>query len=304
MAGGPITTGSNPKELFPGLDKIWGLKYEQWSNEFLSLFDKSSSERAYEEDEGITSFGLAPQKPEGTPTEFDSAQQFYITRYTNVTYALGFVITMEAMMDNLYMDKGDKYTKALSNSLEQTREIITHNIYNNGFDNTITYGDGQPFFSTAHPNVGGTFSNMLSPGADLSEASLEQMLIQINKATDTRNLKIALRGMSLHIPPELEYEATRILKNVNRPGTADRDINAMVKEGKFPGGLIVHHYLTDPDAYFIRTNVPDGVRYIERMAAKFSRDNEFDTENGKFKAMMRYCAGVTDPRAAYASAGA
>jgi hypothetical protein len=304
MSAGIINTGTSPKLLWPGLNQIWGMSFKAHAPQYVYLFDKSTSEKNYEEDVALTSFGLVPQKPEGSATQYDSFNQLYISRYTHITYALGFIITYEALKDNLYMQMGEKGAKALAWSYNQTLENVAHNIYNNGFDNTVTYGDGQPFFSTSHPYEGGTYSNILSPGADLSEAALEQILINIGNAVDNRGLKIDLKAKSLHVPVQLQFEAKRILGDPDRPGTADRDINAMYHMGMFPEGFKVHNYFTDPDAYFVRTDTMDAVRYFEREAPRFTNDNEFDTENQKYKTMGRYSVGVTDPRGAFASQGA
>lgn len=303
---GVINTGTFPKELWPGLNKIWGDEYNAHMEEYTKLFDSSTSEKNYEEDLGVSSFGFFPAKQEGSRIVYDSMKQFYVTRYTHITYALGFIITREAIEDNLYMSIGEKGTKALAFSYQQTRENIGHNIYNNGFSGGTTYGDGKVFFATDHPldQGAGTFSNLLSPGADLSEAALEDLLNQIDGAVDNRGLKINLMARSLHVPYQLRFEAKRILGDENRPATADRDINAMYHMGMFPEGFFSHHYFTDPDAFFVRTNLKDAVRYFDRRKAAFEQDNDFDTENAKYKCSGRYSFGVTDPRGAFASQGA
>lgn len=303
---GPITRGSAPKLLWPGLNKVFWDEYNAHPDEWDKLFDKSTSEKAYEEDFMGSSFGLVPVKPEGSQIMYDDAKQFYISRYTNITYGLGFIITEEAQEDNLYMQIGTTLSKKLALSVKQTREIHGHDIYNDGFSGGPTYGDGKTFFATDHPldNASGTYSNMLSPGADLSEASLEDLLNQIDAAVDNRGKKIKLIGESLHVPYQLRFEAKRILGNPDRPATADRDINAMYHMGMLPKGFFIHHFFDDADAFFIRTNVKDGVRYFERRAMRFEDDNDFDTANAKFKVSYREVFGVTDPRAAYASQGA
>lgn len=306
MAGGVINTGSIPKLLWPGLNKIWGQQFAAHMVEYDKLFEKSTSEKAYEEDVALSSFGYTPPKPEGSQTQYDAIKQFFISRYLHITYALGFIITREAMEDNQYMSMGEKGTKALAFSYNQTRENIAHNIFNNGFSGGPTYGDGQAFFSTAHPlDAGsGTYSNVLTPGADISEAALEDILNQIAGLVDFRGLKINVMAESLHIPYQLQFEAKRILADPERPGTADRDINAMYHMGMFPKGFSVHHYFTDPDAFFVKTNCKDAVRYFERRAAAFEDDNDFDTENAKYKTSGRYSFGVTDARGFVASPGA
>lgn len=303
---GVINTGSIPKLLWPGLNKIWGIAFKEHMPEYDKLFAKATSDKAYEEDVALSTFGYVPTKPEGSQTRFDSMKQFFISRYTHITYALGFIITREAMEDNQYMSLGEKGTKALAFSYNQTRENIGHNIFNNGFSGGPTYGDGKTLFATDHPlDAGsGTYSNILSPGADISEAALEDLLNQIEGLVDFRGLKINTMAESLHVPYQLQFEAKRILADKDRPGTADRDINAIYHMGMFPKGFIVHHYFTDPDAFFVKTNIQDGLRYFERRAAAFEQDNDFDTENAKYKTSGRYSFGVTDARQFFASQGA
>jgi hypothetical protein len=298
-----ITTGNFPKELWPGLNKTWGLKYNEYPPEYMELFDKSSSMKAYEEDVGNVGFGLVPAKPEGTATLYDDMRQTFVSRYTHVTYALGFIITYEEIKDNLYMDVGIKGTKNLAFAYNQTRENIGANVYNNAFSSSYPGGDGVSLLNSAHPINGGTFSNILAVSTDLSEASLEQLIINIGLSVDPRGLKIKLIGKSLHVPIQLQFEAKRILGDSNRPGTADRDINAMYHMNMIPEGFKVNHYFTNQNAYFIRTNAEDGLRYFEREAVRFSEDNEFDTENAKYKCMGRYSFGWTDPRALFGTAG-
>lgn len=300
---GIISTGSFPKLLWPGLNQIWGDAYKEHQPQYLMLFDKATSDKAYEEDVGITTFGLVPVKPEGTAIYYDSERQSYVSRYTHVTYGMGFVVTREEIEDNKYMDVGARGAKALAFAYNQTRENVGANVYNNGFTGGPTYGDGVSFFNGSHPIYGGTASNILSVAADLSEASLEQLLVNISLATDARGKKISLKGMKLIVPPQLMFDAKRILGDPERPGTADRDINAMYHMGMLPGGFEVNQYLTDPDAYFIRTDLKDGVRYFERRAAAFENDNDFSTENGLFKVTGRYSVGVTDWRSCFASPG-
>jgi hypothetical protein len=303
---GVINTGSIPKLLWPGLNKIWGDEYLAHVAEYDKLFEKSTSDKAYEEDVAISTFGFVPVKPEGSQIQYDSMKQFFVSRYTHITYALGFIITREAIEDNQYMSLGEKGTRALAFSFNQTRENIGHNIFNNGFSGGPTYGDGKVFFATDHPLDGGagTYSNVLSPAADLSEAALEDLLNQIEGLVDFRGLKINVKAESLHVPFQLQFEAKRILADPDRPGTADRDINAMYHMGMFPKGFFVHHYFTDPDAFFVKTNIREGVRYFDRRVATFEDDNDFDTENAKYKCTGRYSFGVTDARKFFASQGA
>lgn len=303
---GVITTGSIPKALWPGINKFFGMAYQAHVTEYDKLFDTATSEMAYEEDVALSTFGFTPIKSEQTQVQYDDMKQMFVSRYTHVTYALGFIVSYEAMKDNQYMSIAERGSKALAFSYNQTRENITHNVFNNGFSGGPTYGDGKTFFATDHPldSGAGTFSNMLSPGADLSEAALEDLLNQIEGLVDYRGLKINVKGVSLHVPYQLQFDAKRILGNPDRPGTADRDINAMYQMGMFPKGMFVHHYFTDPDAYFVKTNLQDAVRYFDREEPRLTQDNDFDTESLKCKCMGRYSAGVTDPRGFFASQGA
>jgi hypothetical protein len=301
---GVITTGSFPKQLWPGLNKIWGIEYKSHAEEYTSLFDTSTSDKNYEEDVGMSAFGLVPVKPEGSAISYDTMKQTYVSRYTHVTYGLGFIITREQIDDNLYMSVGEKGAKSLAFSFQQTRENVGANVYNNGFSSSYTGGDGVSLFNTAHPIDGGTASNTLAVAADLSEASLEQMLIDIGNAVDPKGLKINLMAQTLIVPVQLQFDAKRILGDPERPATADRDINAMYHMGMFPGGYKVNHYLTDADAFFVRTNLKDTIRHFNRRDAGFEQDNDFDTENAKYKCTGRYSFGWSDWRGAWGSPGA
>lgn len=301
----PINTGSFSKALWPGINAWYGKAYNEYPVEWDKLFEKNTSRRNYEEDVGVTSFGLAMVKPEGSPVQYDTERQGFITRYTHVVYGLGFMVTREAFEDDQYDVVGQRRAQGLAFSMRQTKEIIGANVYNRAFNGSYVGGDGVSLLNASHPNVaGGTWSNVLSTASDLSEASLEQACIQIAALTNDRGLLISLVPEKLVVPWTLEFEATRILKTQGRVGTDLNDVSALRELGKFRGGMVVNHYLTDTDAWFIRTNSPHGMKYFERRADEFKEDNDFDTENAKFKATARYSFGWTDPRALFGSAGA
>lgn len=300
-----IGTGSFAKALWPGVNSWYGKSYMEHDVEWTELFERHTSRKAYEEDMLISSFGLAAVKPEGAPITYDSERQGFITRYTHVVYALGFVITQEMMDDDLYDVVGQKRAKGLAFSMRQTKEIVAANVYNRAFTGTYTGGDGKELCATDHPNVaGGTWRNELATAADLSEAALEQAIIDMGDWTNDRGLKISAMAQKLIIPTELQFEAERILKTPYRVGTADNDINALKHGGKIPGGIVVNHYLTDADAWFLRTNVQDGMKCFQRKPLKFGIDNDWPTDNAMFKALERYSFGWTDPRGLYGSPGA
>lgn len=300
-----MTSNSFAKALWPGIRSWWGKAYDEHSEEFSELFDTYNSDRAYEEDVGLTSFGLAPVKPEGSGIAYDAEQQGYVTRYTHVTYALGFIITREIYEDDMYDVVGQRRARGLAFSMRQTKENVGANVYNRAFDNDYPGGDGVSMINSSHPLVaGGTFSNKPDTDADLSEAALEQAAIDIMKYTDDRGLRISVTPQKLIVPPDLVFEAERIMGTEGRVGTSNNDLNALRSMRKFPDGYVVNHYLTDENAWFIRTNVPDGLKHFVRRQAEFAIDNDFDTENAKFKATERYSFGWTDPRAIYGSPGA
>ena len=302
---GVINTASFAKLLWPGLNKIYGQEYKEFSVEYTKLVDTDKSTKAYEEDLGLTGFGLASRKTENNSIAYDDESQAFLTRYSHAVWALGFTLTREVYEDEQYGITGKRRSKGLAFSMRQTKEINVANLYNRGFNSTYTGGDGVEMLSLLHPNYsGGTWANELAVAADLSEASLEQAYIDISKFTNDRGLKIAVMPERLIIPVELQFEAERILKSVGRVGVADNDLNALKSMGAFPKGIMVSHYLTDADAWFIRTNCPNGPKYISRRAMQFAVDNDFDTENAKFKATERYSTGWTDPRGIYASPGA
>lgn len=299
-----ITTGSFAKALWPGVNAWYGKEYNEYEVEYTKLFDKFTSTRAFEEDVGVSSFGLAVVKPEGASISYDSERQGFITRYSHVVYALGFIVTREAFDDDQYDIIGQRKAQGLAFSMRQTKEIVGANVYNRAFNNSYTGGDGKEMVATDHPNVaGGTWSNELATPADISEAALEQASIDIQAFTNDRGLLIGVRPKSLIITPSQEFEVKRILGSSLRVATADNDLNALKTMGIIPE-VVVNHYLTDSDAWFIRTNVKNGLKYWERRADSFDMDNDFDTENAKFKATSRYSFGWTDPRAIYGSAGA
>lgn len=299
-----INSGSFAKALWPGVNAWYGKAYDQYPVEYTALFDKFNSSKQFEEDVGISSFGLAQIKAEGAPIAYDSERQSFITRYNHVVYALGFVITREIMEDDQYAVVGERKAQGLAFSMRQTKEIVGANVYNRAFSSSYLGGDGVALLSASHPNfAGGTWSNLLGTASDLSEAALEQAAIDIAGFTNDRGLLIAVRPSALVIPRQLMFEANRILTADGRVGTDNNDPNSIKNLGSIPK-TIVNHFLTDTDAWFIRTNVQNGMKYFERRADAFDMDNDFDTENAKFKATARYTFGWTDPRALYGSAGA
>lgn len=307
-----MTTGSFPKSLWPGVNKFWGKAYDEHQVQYTALFDTYQSRRSYEEDVGVSSFGLLSVKPEGGAIVYDDEQQGFITRYKHINYALGFVISEEAMDDDLYDIVGERRARGLAFSMRQTKETIAANVYNRAFNTSYTGGDGSTLVASAggggsatHPNIaGGTWTNGPAAAADLSEAALEQAAIDIMGWTNDRGLKIAVMPQTLIVPPALVFEADRILNSPLRVGTADNDLNALKNMGKFPGGVKVNNYLTDADAWFIRTNAPDGMKHFVRKSDSFAMDNDFDTNNAKFKGSFRCSFGWTDPRGIYGSPGA
>lgn len=299
-----INSGSFSKALWPGVNAWYGKAYDEYETEYDKLFDKFTSQKAFEEDVGISSFGLAVNKPEGAGISYDSERQAFTTRYQHAVFALGFVITREMMEDDQYDVVGQRKAQGMAFSMRQTKEVIGANVYNRGFNSSYTGGDGKELISNAHVNIkGGTWSNTLSTAADLSEAALEQAAIDIAGFTNDAGLLIAVRPDSLIIPRQLMFEAKRILGSDGRVGTDNNDLNAVKAMGLIPN-VQVNHFLTDPDAWFIRTNIPHGMKYFERRADQFDMDNDWDTENAKFKATARYSFGWTDARGLYGSAGA
>ena len=298
-----ITTGAHPKALWPGVKAFFGKNYAEKPMQCTMVFEKQSSDKAYEERVEETGFGLAPVKAENAGIAYDTDAQGYTSRLTNVTYALGAIVTMEAIQDNQYEDVAKKKAAKLARSMRQTKENVGANILNRGFTAAFAGGDGVELFSTAHPTLTGNQSNELAVAADLSEASIEDALTLIREMTDSRGLRIQAKGMKLILPPELEFEGTRIVSSTNQSGTANNDINAMKSLGMLPGGIVVFDYLTDPDAWFITTDVEEGLIYQDRMAVKLEQDNDFDTSNARMKAMARYTFGWADWRGAIGSPG-
>tara|TARA_R110000751_G_scaffold249031_1_gene348772 strand:+ start:9877 stop:10803 length:927 start_codon:yes stop_codon:yes gene_type:complete len=306
-----INSGSFAKALWPGVDTWYGQAYDEHKVEYTDLFDTVTSKKAFEEDVGVSAFGLAPVKTEGGSITYDTERQAFVTRYVHVAYGLGFIVTREIFDDDLYGVVGQRRAKGLAFSMRQTKETVAANVYNRAFDTSYLGGDGSTLIASAgggssnHPNfAGGTWTNGPSTASDLSEASLEQACIDIMKFTDDRGLKIAVMPKCLIIPVDLVFDAERILKSTLRVATADNDSNALKDMGKFPDGVKVNHYLSDTNAWFIRTNAQNGMKCYNRRAMDFSIDNDFDTENAKFKATERYSLGWTDARCMYGSAGA
>lgn len=292
------------KELLPGLNALFGLEYEKYENEHAEIYETESSERSFEEEVKLSGFGAAPVKPEGSSISFDSAQESFTARYNHETVGMGFSITEEAVEDNLYDSLSARYTKALARAMAYTKQTKAAALLNTGFD-TFQSGDGVTLFNTAHPTVaGGNNSNRPSTNSDLNETSLEQAVIDIAAFKDERGLLIAARPRKLIVPPALMFVATRLLQSEMRTGTADNDINALVNNGSIPEGFRVNHYLTDTDAFFLTTDIPNGLKHFERTPMTTQMDGDFDTGNVRYKARERYSFGVSDPLGMYASPGA
>ena len=298
-----ISRGQLVKELEPGLNALFGLEYKRYENQHAEIYTTESSDRAFEEEVMLSGFAQAQTKSEGAGVVFDNAQETYTSRYTHETVALAFSITEEAVEDNLYDRLGSRYTKALARSMANTKQVKAVNPLVNGFG-TFTSGDGSALFATNHPTVSGTVSNTLATASDLNETSLEQSLIDIAAMTDERGLKIAARGVKMIIPSELQFTAERLMKTQGRVGTADNDINAIASMGMVPQGYRVNNFLTDPDAFYIITDVPNGMKYFDRAAIKTAMEGDFDTGNVRYKARERYSFGVSDYRGIFASPGA
>ena len=292
------------KELEPGLNALFGLEYNRYENQHEEIFTKETSDRAFEEEVMLSGFANASVKPEGSAVTFDNAQETYTSRYQHETVALAFSITEEAIEDNLYDRLSSRYTKALARSMANTKQVKAANVLNRAFNSSFTGGDGKELCATDHPTIFGTVKNELSTSADLSETSLEQALIDINAFTDERGLKIASRGVKMIIPSELQFTAERIMNSANRVGTADNDLNAVKSMGMIPQGYSVNNYLTDTDAFFIITDVPNGLKYFERSPIKTSIEGDFDTGNVRYKARERYSFGFSDFRGIFGSPGA
>ena len=293
------------KELEPGLNALFGLEYDRYENEHAEIFDTETSDRAFEEEVMLVGFGTAPEKAEGAAVSFDTANESFTARYTHETIALAFAITEEAIEDNLYDRLSSRYTRALARSMSNTKQVKAASILNNAFDSGFTFGDGKELCATDHPTSGGgTFRNELSTAADLNETSLEQSLIDISGFTDERGMRIALMGRKLIIPVNLQFVAERLMASNLRPATADNDVNAHRNMGMLPEGYVVNHFLTDTDAFFIKTDSPNGFKHFERAGIATSMEGDFDTGNVRYKARERYSFGVSDPRCVFGSPGA
>jgi hypothetical protein len=303
---GVMNRSSFAKDLYPGVNKWFGLKYNEYPNEFLQIFEKNTSDKAFVEEMSVSTMGMLQQKMEGGGIAYDEMAQGNLYRYTFATYALGFMITRELYEDGLAVTQGMRRAQSLAFSARQTQETLAANILNRAFDSGYTYIDGKELCATARPlgRYGGTWANKLAIDADLSEAALEQACIDIGNFTNDRGNKIAIRPQKLVISNALQFEAARILKSDKQSGTANNDINALKSMGQFPGGVVVNHYLTDSDAWFILTDCPDGMKYFERRAIEFAEDNDFETENARYKCSARWGFGMTDPRCVLGSSGA
>ena len=298
-----ISRGQLVKELEPGLNALFGLEYKRYENQHAEIYTTESSDRAFEEEVMLSGFAQAQVKPEGSGVVFDNAQETFTARYTHETVALAFSITEEAIEDNLYDRLASRYTKALARSMANTKQVKAVNPLINGFG-SFTSGDGSALFATNHPTISGTVSNTLATAADLNETSLEQSLIDIAAFTDERGLKVAARGVKMIIPSELQFTAERLMKSQGRTGTADNDVNAIVSMGMIPQGYRVNNFLTDPDAFYIITDVPNGMKMFDRAPIKTAMEGDFDTGNVRYKARERYSFGVSDYRGIYGVEGA
>ena len=291
------------KELEPGLNALFGLEYKRYENQHAEIYTNENSDRAFEEEVMLSGFANAQVKGEGAGVSFDEAQETFTARYTHETVALAFAITEEAIEDNLYDRLAARYTKALARSMSNAKQVKAVEPLINGFG-TFKSGDGAALFSTSHTTVAGSFKNTLSTAADLNETSLEQSMIDIAAMTDERGLRVAARGVKMIIPSELQFTAERLMKSQGRTGTADNDINAIVSMGMVPQGYRVNNYLTDTDAFYILTDVPNGMKMFNRAPLTTAMEGDFDTGNVRYKARERYSFGVSDPRGIFASPGA
>jgi len=298
-----ITTGAHPKALWPGVHAWWGRSYNEHREEFPDLFDRQTSNKAYEEDVEITGFGLAPVKPEGTAIVYDTETQGSVTRYTHVAYALGYIVTYEELRDDLYEVVSKRRAQALAFSMRQTKENVAANVYNRAFNTSYTFGDGAVLISSSHPTLSGNQSNVLTTAADISEAAVEDLVIQIMQTQNNRGLRISNLPETIHVPPQLWFEANRILKSVLQNDTANNAINVLKATNALPGGIKVNHYFSSATAWFIRTNIPRSMTYFERDAISFDTDNDFNTSNALAKCYERYSFGMTDFRGIFGTPG-
>ena len=293
------------KELEPGLNALFGLEYDRYENEHTEIFDTENSERAFEEEVMLSGFGQAPVKGEGAAVTYDTAQETFTARYSHETVALAFSLTEEAIEDNLYDSLSSRYTKALARSMATTKQVKAANVLNNGFSTSFPGGDGKPLMTTDHPTLsGGDQSNEPSTAADLNETSLENAMIDISQFVDERGIKINVQARKLIIPPQLQFVAERVLKTPGRVGTSDNDINALSNMGMLPEGYVVNHYLTDTDAFFIKTDAPNGLKHFVRSPMSTGMEGDFETGNVRYKARERYSFGFSDWRGIYGSPGA
>jgi len=293
------------KELLPGLNALFGMEYARYGEEHKEIYETETSERSFEEETKLSGFSAAPVKNEGAAIAYDNAQEAWTARYQHETIAMGFSITEEAIEDNLYDSLSGRYTKALARSMAYTKQVKAAAVLNNGWASTVTYGDGQPLFSTSHPLVsGGTNSNTPSTQADLNETSLENAVIQIAAWTDERGLLIAARPRKLIVPSNLQFVATRLLETELRVGTNNNDINAIKNNGSIPEGYTINHWLTDTNGWFLTTDVPNGLKHFVRVPMATGMDGDFDTGNVRYKARERYSFGVSDPLGIFGSQGA
>jgi len=300
----PITTGTSPKLLWPGIHAIWGNAYNEHPTEYTDLFDTETSDKAYEEDVEMVGFGVAPIKREGASVAYQTERQGTTTRYTHFAVASGYIVTYEELQDNLYMQVSKRRAKSLAFGMRQTKEIYGANIYNRAFNSTYAIADGAALISASHPNDNGNQSNILTTSADLSEKSIEDLCVQIMLMTDSRGNRISGKPVSLHVPSQLWYNANRILNSTLQSATANNAVNVLKAQGTFPGGIKVNHYFDSSSAWFIRTNIGDSVRHFTREAISFKEDNDFDTKNLKYACYERYSFGVTNWRGVYGTAGA
>lgn len=305
MPGGVINTSSHPRLLWPGIHALWGQVYDEYADEYVDLYNQESSDKAYELDVQVTGFGLAPVKGQGAPIQYDSEVQGPTTTYQHIAYALGYMVTYEEMKDNLYEEVSRRRVRANAFSMRQTIENVAAFLYNNAFASTyFTTADGVALCSASHVNTtGGTYSNILNPAADLAESSLEDMAVQIMGVQTDRGLLTSINPKTLHIARQEWFNANRILKSVLQPDTASNNINVLNATNAFPGGIKLNHYFTSAHAWFVRTDVPQGMTMFWREKPSFDQDNDFDTKNTKAASYMRFSVGCTDPRGIFGSNG-
>jgi hypothetical protein len=297
-----ITTGAHPKALWPGIKAFWGRSYNEHPVEYLDLYDKQTSDKAYEEEVEITGFGLAPVKPQGSQIFYDLEVQGPVSRFTHVAYALGYIVTYEELRDDLYEVVSKRRAAQLSFSMRQTKENVLAGLYNLSFSGTSLGADGQPLISANHPTLSGPQSN-LGTSADMSETAIEDLVVQVMQCQNNRGMRISALPMSLHVGPQAWFEANRIYNSVLQNDSANNAINVLKATGTFPKGIKINHYFTSPTAFFIRTNIPNGLTYFERDPISFDQDNDFDTKNAKAACYERYSAFWADWRALYGNQG-